>query len=617
MPRLTFSKGARRKGLAPFSSDRTVLNQSQSQSLFQLLRRLWRHIDSKRRAKFGVVVLLMILASFAEVVSIGAVLPFLGALAAPDWAFSHPFAQPLVRLLDIIEPRQLLLPLTVFFSAAALLSGAMRLILLWAQTRLSHAVGADLSISIFHRTLHQSYVVHISRNSSEVISSIASKTTTVVYQVLWPLLIILSSLLILIAILAVLLLIDPKVALIAFAGLGFIYAVVIGLTRSRLARYSISISQNQGKVFKSLQEGLSGIRDVLIDGTQAVYCNYYRSADAPLRRAQANAQIIGNSPRYGVEALGMVIIAALAYSLAEGPSGIAGAIPVLGTLALGAQRLLPVLQQTYSSWAAMRSGQQTLSDILELLEQPLPEETDMSPPFPLSFQRDIVLKDLGFQYTPQSPWVLRGLDIVVPKGGRIGIMGSTGSGKSTMLDIFMGLLSPTVGTLAVDGTVVTLQNHRAWQMHISHVPQAIFLSDTSIAENIAFGVPRDKVDLERVRWAAEHAQIAHTIESWDCKYETLVGERGVRLSGGQRQRIGIARALYKRADVIVFDEATSALDNDTERAVMDSIENLGKDLTVIIVAHRLSTLKNCTTVIELEEGRVKRTGSYSEIVGAA
>jgi ABC-type multidrug transport system fused ATPase/permease subunit len=567
--------------------------------------------------QFGLLFLLMVAASFAEVVSIGAVLPFLGALSAPEWAFNHPFAQHLVRMLDIDEPHQLLLPLTVFFSVAALVSGAMRLILLWAQTRLSHEVGADLSISIFRRTLYQNYMVHVARNSSEVIAAIANKTTTVVYQVLWPLLIILSSVLILSAILLALLLIDTKVAITAFVSLGLIYAFVIGVTRGRLASYSLSISHNQGKVFKALQEGLSGIRDVLIDGTQEIYCSHYRGADVPLRRAQANAQIIGNSPRFGVEALGMVVIAALAYALAEGPSGIASAIPVLGTLALGAQRLMPVLQQTYSSWAAMCSGQQALSDALELLDQQLPEHADASQPSPLSFQRDIVLKNLGFQYAPQSPWVLQGLDIALHKGGRIGIMGSTGSGKSTMLDIIMGLLSPTVGTLSVDGTVINPRNHRAWQSHIAHVPQTIFLSDTTIAENIAFGIAPDKIDRERVRRAAEQAQIAKTIESWNCKYETIVGERGVRLSGGQRQRIGIARALYKQVDVIVFDEATSALDNETERAVMESIESLSKELTVIIVAHRLSTLKNCSVVIELENGRVKRSGPYSEIVGAA
>lgn len=581
----------------------------------QLLRRLWGHINPRRRMQFGILFLLMVLASFAEVLSIGAVLPFLGVLTAPEWGFGHPLAQPFIHALDITEPHQLLLPLTIAFSAAALLSGAMRLILLWVQTRLSHAIGADFSISIFRRTLYQPYAVHVARNSSEVIAAIASKTTVVVYQILWPLLIILSSIMILAAILVALVVIEPIVALTAFAGFGGIYALVIAMTRKRLARYSHSISQDQDKVFKALQEGLSGIRDVLIDGTQAVYCEYYRSADLPLRRAQANAQIIGNSPRYGIEALGMVLIAALAYSLSGRPGGIAGAIPVLGALALGAQRLLPVLQQTYSSWTAMRSGQQALNDALDLLDQPLPAHADAPLPKPIPFQQSISLNQLSFRYAPKAPWVLRELSLTIPKGGRIGIMGSTGSGKSTLLDVIMGLLHPTEGHLAIDGVAIAPQNHRAWQAHIAHVPQAIFLADTTIAENIAFGVPRNQIDFRRVRQAAQKAQIAQAIESWEHQYETLVGERGIRLSGGQRQRIGIARALYKQADFIVFDEATSALDNDTERAVMEAIENLGRELTVIIVAHRLSTLKNCTQVIELVDGCIKRSGAYQDIVG--
>lgn len=583
----------------------------------QLLRRLWSHLNPRRRMQFGVLFLLMILASFAEVLSIGAVLPFLGVLTAPEWGFGHPWAQPFIRALELTDPNQLLLPLTIAFSVAALLSGAMRLILLWVQTRLSHAIGADFSISIFRRTLYQPYAVHVARNSSEVIAAIASKTTVVVYQILWPLLIILSSVMILVAILGALVAIEPVVALTAFAGFGGIYALVIASTRERLARYSQSISQDQDKVFKALQEGLSGIRDVLIDGTQAAYCEYYRSADLPLRRAQANAQIIGNSPRYGIEALGMVLIAALAYSLSGRPTGIAGAIPVLGALALGAQRLLPVLQQTYSSWAAMRSGQQALSDALDLLDQPLPAYADAPLPEPIPFRQGISLNQLAFRYAPRMPWVLQGLSFTIPKGGRIGFMGSTGSGKSTLLDVIMGLLHPTEGNVAIDGVAITPQNQRAWQAHIAHVPQAIFLADATIAENIAFGVPSDQIDYSRVRQAAQKAQIAQAIESWEHQYNTRVGERGIRLSGGQRQRIGIARALYKQADFIVFDEATSALDNDTERAVMAAIENLGEDLTVIIVAHRLSTLKNCTQVIELAEGRIKRSGTYQEIIGDA
>jgi ATP-binding cassette, subfamily B, bacterial PglK len=583
-------------------------------TLRQLLSRLWQHINPRRRVQFGLLFLVIILASFAEVVSIGAVLPFLGALTAPDRIFAHQFAQPLIHALNLTEPKQLLLPLTIVFASGALLSGVMRVILLWSQTRLSFAIGADFSFSIYRRTLYQPYAVHVARNSSEVIAGISSKANSVVYSTILPLASIVSSILMLLSILLALLAIDPLVAVCSFIGFGAIYVAVILTTKKALARDSQRINYESVRVIKALQEGLGGIRDVLIDGTQATYCEIYSNADLPLRRAQANISIISIIPRYGMEALGMVLIAALAYSLAGRSSGITSAIPVLGALALGAQRLLPVLQQGYSSWTLMRGGQASLNGALDLLDQSLPTYLDVPKQPPLQFQRSITLNNLTFQYAKDAPWVLRnGLNLTIPKGHRIGFIGATGSGKSTLLDIIMGMLQPTTGSLAVDGININGQNHRGWQAHIAHVPQAIFLADTSIVENIAFGVPIEQIDHARVRQAAQKAQIAQTIESWSKQYNTLVGERGVRLSGGQRQRIGIARALYKTVDVIVFDEATSALDNDTERAVMEAIENLGDDLTVIIVAHRLTTLKNCTQIVELVDGKIVRVGSYSDI----
>jgi ATP-binding cassette subfamily B protein len=227
------------------------------------------------------------------------------------------------------------------------------------------------------------------------------------------------------------------------------------------------------------------------------------------------------------------------------------------------------------------------------------------------------LKKVSFRYSSQMPYVLKQLNLSIVKGSRVGFIGTTGSGKSTLLDIIMGLLQPTDGTLEIDGQAITFANNRSWQAHIAHVPQAIFLADSSIEENIAFGVPKDQIDFQRVRQAAQQAQIAESIESWPDQYQTFVGERGIRLSGGQRQRIGIARALYKKADVIIFDEATSALDNETEQAVMQAIEGLSKDLTLLIIAHRLSTLKNCTQIVELGEGCIKRAGSYHDIVNQA
>ncbi len=559
------------------------------------------------------LLVLMVGASFAEILSIGAVLPFLAVLTAPERIFQLPAAQPFISAAGITNASQLLLPLTITFGVAALLSGAMRLLLLWASTRLSFATGADLSISIYRRTLYQPYAVHVARNSSEVINGISTKANGVIYSIIVPLLTLISSSIMLITILLGLLTVDPYIALAAFGGFGLIYAGIIKLTQNRQLLNSQCIARESTQLIKSLQEGLGGIRDVLIDGSQGAYCQIYRNADHPLRKAQANNTFIGASPRFGIEALGMMLIALLAYALAQQPDGIAKAIPVLGALALGAQRLLPVLQGAYSSWSSIQGGQVSLCDTLELLDQPLPDYVDQPPAKPLSFQQEIELKNLSFRYTGQTPLVLSNINLAIQKGSRIGFIGLTGSGKSTLLDIIMGLLQPTAGSIEIDARPLS-GNNRAWQAHIAHVPQAIFLADSTIEENIAFGIPKGKIDHNRVKQAARQAQIADIIESWPKKYQTYVGERGIRLSGGQRQRIGIARALYKQANVIIFDEATSALDNETEQAVMQAIESLGNELTVLIIAHRLTTLKNCTQIVELADRGIRRTGTYQEII---
>lgn len=556
----------------------------------------------------------MIFASFAEILSIGAVLPFLAILTAPDRVFEHSAAQLFIQTLGLTEPEQLLLPLTLIFGLAAIIAGAMRLLLLWVSTRLSYAIGADLSISIYQRTLYQPYSVHVARNSSEVITGISTKANGVIHSTIVPVLTLISASVMLISILIAVLSIEPVVALTAFGGFGLIYSSIIWITRTRKIINSQHIARESTQVIKCLQEGLGGIRDVLIDGSQKTYCKIYRKADLSLRRAQGNNLFIAQCPRYGIEALGMLLIAALAYTLAQQSEGIAKAIPVLGALALGAQRLLPVMQQAYAAWSSIQGSQASLQDTLDLLDQPLPDYSNQPVATPLLFKQHISLNKISFRYSPQTPWVLRNINSTIAKGSCVGFMGTTGGGKSTLLDIVMGLLQPTEGTLAIDGQPITISNHRAWQAHIAHVPQAIFLADTTIEENIAFCVPKDQINPERVRHAARQAQIADIIETWPNQYQTFVGERGIRLSGGQRQRIGIARALYKQADVIIFDEATSALDNETEMAIMQAIECLSDDITILIIAHRLTTLRNCTQIIELGNGGVLRIGSYENLV---
>jgi len=581
------------------------------QPIITLLGRLWHNISLRRRGQFFLLLVLMLLASFAEVISIGAVLPFLGVLTAPEHIFQFPAAQPAIQALSFSEPEQLILPITIVFGAAALIAGIMRLLLLWASTRLSYAAGADFSISIYRRTLYQPYAVHCARNSSEIINGISGKTINVIHAINGVLNLISSSV-ILITILIALFATKPDIAVLAFGGFGLIYVCIILITRNRLYNNSQIAARESTQAIKSLQEGLGGIRDVLIDGSQEVYCQNYRSADHQLRRALGNNVFISSSPRFAMEALGMVLIAGLAYLLAQQDDGIVKAIPTLGAMALGAQRLLPVLQLIYHSWATIRGGKVSLHDALELLDQPLPDYADLPSTEPLPFEHQISLTQIGFRYSPQLPYVVKGVDLAITKGSCVGFIGTTGSGKSTLLDIIMGLLQPTNGILRIDDQAVTIANYRGWQAHIAHVPQTIFLTDSTIEENIAFGVPKHNIDNKLVRQAALQAEVAETIENWPEQYQTIVGERGIRLSGGQRQRLGIARALYKRADVIIFDEATSALDNKTEEAVMQAIKSLGKDITVLIIAHRLTTLKNCTQIVELDDCGVRHVGKYQD-----
>lgn len=557
----------------------------------------------------------MILASFAEILSIGAVLPFLGALTDPNRVFGYPVVRQLGHAVGVTSADQLLLPATICFCVAAIVAGSIRLLLLWASTRVSFATGADLSDSIYRRTLYQPYHVHIGRNSSSVISGITNKVAVSV-NVLSQTLALVSSLILLVSIALALIAIDPVVALIASLAFGSSYGAISLASRRQLRRNSEHIANAQTQVVKALQEGLGGIRDVLIDGTQSVYCDVYSKASQQLRRAMGNNVFIGGGPRFFMESLGMVLIAVLAYGISRQQGGGAAGIPVLGALALGAQRLLPALQQIFNAWAIIAGSQASLEDTIVLLDQPLPIEQTDTVPDRLIFEKEICFSGVRFKYTVDGPWVLNGLDLKIPKGGRIGIVGSTGSGKSTALDLLMGLLTATEGALLVDGQRLdSMPSTRAWQKVIAHVPQFIFLADATLAENIALGVPPAQIDLEKVKRVSRQAHVADFIEGRPEGYDAFVGERGVRLSGGQRQRIGIARALYKDADVLIFDEATSALDNATEQSVMDAIEGLDRRLTIIMIAHRLSTVRRCDVVFELENGRVNAQGTFDYLLG--
>lgn len=564
------------------------------------LKSLWPHVSIARRKQLLLLLGLMLMGAFAELVSLGAVVPFITVLANPELALQQPMMRALLNAMGLSEA-QLPLLVSLAFAVIVVLASGIRLFLMWANNKFIYGLGHDLSADLYTKTLYRPYSFHVSRNSSEIIGGV-NKAMVVINGYLMPLMTAFTACVLALGIVAMLVYVDPFVAMVGSGAFAVSYFVVAVLVRRRTSANGQLIARANDRRVQEIQEGLGGIRDVILDSAQPIYSRRFSQINQGYMQAIGNNNFLGAMPRYAVEAIGLVIIALFAMDAARSEQGITSLLPVLAALGLGAQKLLPLVQQMYQGWSYVLGNRQMLHDVLKLLDcaEPLAEITQ-----PVAFQKDICLAGVSFYY-PSAPEraVLNDVSVNIAKGASIGIVGKTGSGKSTMVDLLMGLLSPSQGTMSIDGKALDAQSLPAWQKHISHVPQVIYLSDATIAENIAFGCRREKIDEERLKRAAEAAQIAEYIEQLPDAYDTAVGERGVRLSGGQRQRIGIARALYRQTEVLVLDEATSALDDETEKRVMAGINSYGENITKIIIAHRLSTLSECDACIRLSLGKV-------------
>ena len=584
-----------------------------TQSFYILFYRLWYHITLKRRKQFYLLLFLTILGSLAEVVSLGAIFPFISIITEPDKTLNFP---PIVYVIDMLEIKiggDLIIPITILFAISCMISGLLRMILIWFGAKFGNATGADLSVKVYSQTLYQPYEAHLTRNSSDIISATTQKTN-IATSFLIAAINLLMSLVIFVSIMLTLFFVDPMVTIISAVIFGFSYLAIANLTRHIVSRNSLMLALEQTRLIKLIQEGLGSIRDILLDGSQKIYSKAYHNSITKLQHGTSQNIFVVAAPRCVMETLAMILIAILVIFV-KYQSGNTGAIlPLLGILAIVAQRSLPLMQQIYGGWTTMLASRASLADVLDLLDQSLNLYTTQPKRKALALNKNIIFDDVCFRYSNKSSWVLQGVNFLIPKGSRVGIVGATGSGKSTLLDLLMGLLDPSQGQILIDDKPLKLGHKVVWQRAIAHVPQSIFLADISIAENIAFGIPFEEIDLNRVRKAAQHAKIDEFIENQPEAYSALIGERGVRLSGGQRQRIGIARALYKKASVLILDEATNALDEKTEKEVMQEIETSNPNITIFIIAHRLSTLKNCTQILELCEGKIKRIGTYNQIV---
>jgi len=562
-----------------------------------------RMVSRGRRRQIVPLTILITCGALAELCTIGAIIPLIAIVSGSgDPRAFGPFAALLPEWLAgaVSGPAAIGLVMSLF-AVVALTAMVLRLIILWFMHRFILGAFHDLSVALFSRALNRDYAFHISRNTSEVVASV-NKAAVVTADVLMPLIQGLSSSVIAAFIMVGLVIIDPMVALLAGAGFGAIYAGVLLLTRQRMRANSRTIAATQTERIQYLREGLGGIRDILIDRTHEHFTQRFSETEARYRDARVVNMFLALAPRYLIEGLGMILLAAVAVMLSARPGGLLEALPALGAFALGAQRLIPLLQMIFYGLASAMGNERLIRDVLEPLADPV-VETPVPRSAGLSFESAIEVRDVSFRYADDLPEVLSGISIVIPRGGRIGIVGSTGSGKSTLTDLLLGLLEPSKGVIRIDGVALDRTTRGHWQAMVAHVPQSIYLADGSVTANIAFGVPEGQVDHDRVREVAMAANIDGVIAAMPEGYATRVGERGVWLSGGQRQRIGIARALYKKARFLVLDEATSALDVETEAEVMDAIRRLDRAMTVVIVTHRLENVASCDQVVRIEHGR--------------
>lgn len=584
-------------------------------STLELIGRLWHYLAKKNLKSLIFLFVLMLISTLFEIISLGAIVPFLSALTSPEKLMEITWFQPILKLLNIQSADQLLFPLTIGFIIVTFLATGVRILLLWTNSKFTANMGVQLKSEVYRQALNKPYEYHIAQNSSELISIVTEKISVAIGSGINHVLMLLTSLVTSIAIVITLLAVNPMVALVTFLVLSGGYLLVGYLTRKQIRNNGDIIAKNQPIAVKYTQEGLGGIRDIIIDNSQNIFITLYSNVAKTIQFAIMRNTFLSVLPKSLLEMMGITVIATFAYYLQTDQSNELGALPILGLLALGSQRLLPALQQIYYSWSNINGSYQIIADVLTYLNNSTLSDIKQSKfPNEISFNKNIKLNNISFHYSGSQQNILNNINLNILKGDRIGLIGPTGSGKSTLVDIVMGLLTATKGQLLIDDFVITNNNIHKWQKHIAHVPQNIFLSDASLAENIAFGVPLNEIDMLKVQKAAKQASLDEFIKTLPYNFDTKVGERGVQLSGGQRQRIGIARALYKEANLIIFDEATSALDEVTEKNVMEAIDSLNKDLTIIIIAHRLSTLSRCNIIYQLNNGSIIKSGSYKEII---
>jgi ATP-binding cassette, subfamily B, bacterial PglK len=570
------------------------------------------------RRVFYIVMGVIVFSAIGETVGVASLLPFLAILSDPATIHTNKLLSFTYDFLGFTNDHSFLTFVGICVFLVTLFSMISKSATIYIFARFGFMRSAGLSVRLMAGYLHQPYTWFLNRNSADLGRSLLSEVDRLSQNIMVPAMRLLANLVIVLFLVGLLIVVNPVAAL--FAG-GFIvgsYALIFLAMRKLVSQRGEERLAANGLRFQIAQEALGGVKEVKLAGLENNYVDRFWVPARRMAKALTTDLVIGETPRYVLEGFamgGMVLF--ILFMLASGSNSLNDIVPLLGVYAFAGMRLFPALQQVFRQASGLRFNRAALEEICRdyaEVQGNVPERPRGPRPAAMPLAETIELSGIRYAYPKAGRLALDGLDLTIAANTTVGIVGGTGAGKTTAVDLILGLLLPDEGQLRVDGVPITRENRRAWQRTIGYVPQQIFLTDESVRSNIAFGVPPEQIDETAVERASRIAELHNFVmENLPEGYDTMVGERGVRLSGGQRQRIGISRALYHDPDVLILDEATSALDNLTERAVMDAVHNLGHAKTIIMIAHRLTTVKDCDVIVMLENGRVVASGSYAEL----
>ncbi len=581
---------------------------------------IFRNLSSTRKYQIFFLLCLFFITSLIECLSVIIVPPYLASFTQKEILFDNVLINNFFQLFfNINNKNSIFLTFTLLFIFIIILSALLRALSIFSNSMLSAWIGNDISSLIYNISLRKPFIKHLETNSSEVILLCTTQVGHSVASIRGLLMIVGNVLQILLVFIAFLF-IDWKIALISALVFCLTYFLISSRTKDYLTSRSIIITESNNRLIQTLQEGIGNIRDVIMNDNYNTYVQSFKSFDRRYRTLESKLSIVGVLPKFIIEPTAFILLAFLAfYSIVVIESSEKSILPVLGSLAFGAQKILPALQIVFAQWAFVKAVSSPLDDVSNALNNRVKESETTFKVIPkIKIKDEVKFENFSFKYSEKNRYILRDFNLSIKAGEKLAIIGPTGSGKSTILDLMMGLLEPKSGCIFVDNNPIKINsssyNLASWRLSIAHVPQFIYLSDSTILENIAFGEHLSNIDHIKAKRAAQLSMISSFIDKLPDKYMTTVGERGASLSGGQRQRIGIARALYKNASILFLDEATNSLDQSTEGSIVDCLNSLDDSITIVMVTHRLSSLKYFDRVIKIIDGEIIFEGKPSDLI---